>query len=68
MEKLYIQNKKTDRGKEQVMNVQVKIVDSRTVFGREEVEITPALGSGSWWINKDKLIHLDPKLKAKIHV
>ena len=68
MEKLYIRNIRVGRKGEEIMNIEVKILNERVVYGRREVEITPAAGSGSWWINESKLLRLDPKLKAKVHV
>ena len=49
------------------LKVEVKVLSERVLFGREELEVTPATGSGSKWITKEKVIRLDSNLKAKIH-
>ena len=48
------------------LKVEVKVLQERSVFGREELEITPATGSGAKWITKEKVLRLDPKLKSKV--
>ena len=33
----------------------VRIVDTRQIYGRDEVKITPVNGTGSRWVNINKL-------------
>lgn len=47
------------------LKIEVKVVATRTIFGREEVEVSPVAGSGTKWVNKDKLIRVVEKVKTK---
>jgi hypothetical protein len=35
--------------------VQVKVLDTKQVFGRLDVKVTPVKGSGEKWISSDRL-------------
>ena len=48
MEKLYI---KLDE-----LKIEVKVIGNRTVYGRDEVEVSPVSGSGAKWITKEKVL------------
>jgi hypothetical protein len=37
------------------LRVRVRIIDARKVFGRNEVKITPADGSGERWVQAGKV-------------
>ena len=37
------------------LNIAVKTVDARDMFGRIDVRITPAEGSGEAWVDRDSL-------------
>ena len=38
------------------MKIEVKVIGTRQVFGRDESEITPVSGSGSKWIWNERLL------------
>lgn len=46
--------------------MEVLVVDSKTIFGRKEVLITPVAGSGEKWVCEDKLLKSVPNLEKKV--
>ena len=49
------------------LKVEVKIIGTRPMYGRAELEVTPVSGFNSRWVWKDKVTRLDPNLKAKVN-
>lgn len=47
MEKLYIES--------EGLKVEVKVLGERSVYGRDELEVSPVSGSGVKWIRKEKV-------------
>ena len=47
-EKLYIES--------EGLTVEVRLLGERSVYGRDEIEISPVAGSGSKWITKEKVL------------
>ncbi len=48
MEKLYIES--------EGLKVEIKVLGERSVYGRDEVEVSPVAGSGTKWITKEKVL------------
>ena len=47
-EKLYIES--------EGLKVEVKVIGERSVYGRDELEVSPVAGSGAKWITKEKVL------------
>ncbi|MEK9208370.1 MAG: hypothetical protein AAB922_07830 [Patescibacteria group bacterium] len=38
------------------LKVEVKVLGERSVYGRDEVEVSPVAGSGAKWVTKEKIL------------
>lgn len=48
MEKLYIES--------EGLKVEIKVIGNRSVYGRDELEVSPVAGSGAKWVTKEKVL------------